>query len=60
MEVTRQEDLDAAELIKMQETKTRKRRSIREFGTRLAEANQDQKVKTTIISIRIAPTALRL
>ena len=44
----------------MQETKTRKRRSIREFGTRLAEANQDQKVKTTIISIRIAPTALRL
>ena len=60
MEVTRQEDLDAVELIKMQETKTRKRRSIREFGTRLAEANQDQKVKITIISIRIAPTALRL
>ena len=60
MEVTRQEDLDAVELIKMQETKIRKRRSIRKFGTRLAEANQDQKVKTTIISIRIAPTALRL
>ena len=40
----RHEDLNAVKLIKMQETKSKKRKSIKEFDTRLKEANRNQKV----------------
>ena len=46
LKIKRQEDLDALELTKMQETKSKKARSIKEFNARLTEANQDQKRNT--------------
>lgn len=44
----RHEDLNAVKLIKMQETKSKKRKSIKEFDTRLKEANRNQKVRAII------------
>lgn len=48
LEVKRHEDLNAVKLIKMQETKSKKRKSIKEFDTRLKEANRNQKVRAII------------
>lgn len=45
LEEKRQKDLNTVEFIKMQETKFKKRNSIKKFDNRLTETNQVEKVK---------------
>ena len=53
LEVKRQKDLNTVEFIKMQETKSKKRNSIKKFDNRLTEINQVEKVKLKLISTGI-------